>query len=254
MRRFALAASSILFSAGPALAQSPVQRFAQTSPESATSDGPVPGANDPSHPATPNPDGAAAIAKPDQEPQLQIRVAAPDRDQLSSHLRIGAAATYGTFSGRFLTDNPIGERLGGSPLVTIDFGFGVSRQLEVAISGDYSSAASGSNCDYCAASSWAIGPMLRYHLVEGTRFDPWMALGVAFRRNSWDYGATRSVDSIEFVRLNVGGDWYATSNVAVGPVLGLGLDTALSEPAGAHRALFALYYAGLRLTLDLQGK
>lgn len=96
--------------------------------------------------------------------------------------------------------------------------------------------------------------MLRYHLVEGTRFNPWLALGVAYRHISWNFDRARTLDSIEFARLTLGGDWYVTSLFAVGPVVGLGLDTAYSEPSGEQRELFALYYAGLRITLDLPGR
>jgi hypothetical protein len=241
--------------ASPAFGQSPIQHQPRTTAETATSDGPLPGALDPSHPSTPNPAGSLNVVRPDPVPEPQIRAAAPDRDLLSNHLRLGVAVAYGTFSGWFLDRSPIGANLAGSPFVTFDLGYGLSRQLELVLAGDYSSAFSGSGCRSCSSTSWAVGPMLRYHLVEGARFDPWLALGVAFRRNSWDFGASRSLDSLEFTRLIIGGDWYATSLLAVGPVLGLGLNTAVSESSsGEQRDLFALYYAGLRLTLDLPGR
>jgi hypothetical protein len=254
MRRLALAAAIPVFFAGPAFAQSQVQHGPRTTPETATADGLVPSVADPTHPSTPNPAAPLQVSPPEHDPVLPIRPAAPDRDQLSGHLRIGAAFAYGAFSGRYLTTSPIGERLGGSAFLNADLGYGLSRQLELVLTGDYSGTFSGSGCADCKAKSWAIGPMLRYHLVEGTRFSPWLGLGLALRHVSLVGYPVRAVSSIEFLRIVIGGDWYTTRQLTFGPILGCGLASSYSAPDGDHSEIFALFYAGIRMAWDAPGR
>jgi hypothetical protein len=255
MRRLALAATIPLFIAGPALAQSQVQHGLRAAPETATADGPVPSAADPTHPSTQNPAAPLQVSPPEQDPVLPVRPAAPDRDQLSGHLRIGASFAYGTFSGSYFSSSPIGAKLGGSAFVNADLGYGLSRQFEVVVIGDYSGTFSGSGCASCEAKSWAVGPMLRYHLVEGTRFNPWIGLGVALRHISLvGYEAVRSVKSVEFLRIAIGGNWFATPQLTFGPILGCALASSYAAPSGDHSEIFALFYAGIRVAWDAPGR
>jgi hypothetical protein len=253
MRRLALAATTLLLYADPILAQSQVQQLPRSTPETATAHGPIPNPSDPTHPSTPNPAAPLHVLPQERMPLAPLRPAAPDHDQLTGHLHLGAAAAYGTFTGSFLTQSPIGSNLGGSAFVNIDLGYGLSRQLELLVAADYSNAFSGSGCTACNAKSWAIGPMLRYHLVEGTRFDPWIAFGLGYRHNSWNFRSSGSVDAIDFTRIAIGGDWFMTSQLAIGPILGCAIASSYAAPAGDHSEIFALFYAGLRITLDLPG-
>lgn len=254
MRRLALAIAITSFHAAPALAQSQVQHVPTPTPDESSSGSPVPGASDPTHPQTPNPAGPLRFADAEPEPPIPVRPATFDRDELTGHLRLGVAGAFGTLSGNFLESAPIGSKLGGSPFVVADLGIGISRHLELVVSGDYSKASHGSSCRSCGATSWAVGPMLRYQLVEGTRFSPWLALGAAFRSNALDGYDVSSARSIEFLRLQLGGDWFALSNVAVGPLLGLGIATSLDAPKGDDERVFALFYGGLRLLFDVPGR
>src|SRR5512145_1789995 len=254
MRRLALAIAITSFHAAPALAQSQVQHVPSPTPDDSSSSSPVPGGSDPTHPPTPNPAEPLRFAKPDSEPPLPVRPASIDRDELTGHLRLGLAGAFGTLSGSFLESSGIGSKLAGSPFFLGDLGVGISRHLEVLVAGDYSSASHGSSCSSCRATSWAIGPMLRYQLVEGTRFSPWLALGAAYRKSSLEGYDVSSVRSIEFLRLQLGGDWFALSNIAVGPVLGLGVAASFDASKGDDERVFALFYGGLRLLFDVPGR
>lgn len=257
MRRFALAAISLVFCSAPVFAQSQIQQLPRTTPETATADSPLPAQQDATHPSTPNPAGPVRVTPREPEPPSPIRAAAPDIDQLSGHLRVGIGLGFSSFSGHFLSQAPIGENLAGGWLPNVDAALGLSRHLELVIAGDFSSSLAGSGCGDCSAKSWAIGPMLRYHLVEGTRFTPWLALGLAYRHVSWtgpSYSAPLEADAIDFLRLALGGDWYATSNVAFGPSLGLGLSVAPAPPDGTDGRVFALIHAGIRVVLDMPGR
>lgn len=254
MRRSALAIGIIPFCTANALAQSQVQHFPAPPGESADANSVVPSSSDGSHAATTNPSGPLRVVREEEEPPLPLKPAARDRDQIAGHVRIAAGAAFGNFTGRFLDQSGIGKRLGGSPLATVDVGLGLSRQLELVIAADYSNALSGAGCSRCDASSWGLDPMLRFHLVQGMRFSPWLALGGGYRHNSLTGFSSATVKSVDFLRLQLGGDWYATSNIAFGPVLNLGLSTSVSPPKGDGAAVFSLFYAGVRLLFDLPGR
>jgi hypothetical protein len=254
MRRSALAIGAIPLYAASALAQSQVQQVPMPSPEESGSSAPVPGPTDAAHPSTENAAEPLHITRPEEDPPLPIRPAAPDRDQRTGHLNLALAAAFGNFSGGFLDESGIGGRLGGSPMAIAEIGFGVTRHLELVLAGDYSQALAGADCAACEATSWSVGPTLRYHLVQGTRFSPWVAVGAAYRQNSLVGFSSQTVKSIDFLRLQIGGDWYASSNLAFGPVLGLGLASSISAPRGDGPAIFALTYGGLRLLFELPGR
>jgi hypothetical protein len=255
MRRLALAATIPLLCTRPLAAQSQVRQLPRSTPETATSDAPLPSEGDPTHPSTPNPAGPIRVSPREPERAVLLRPAAPDRDQLTNHMRLGAALAYGTFSGSFRDSTSIGSNLGGSTFFLADLGYGFSRHFELVVAGDYSHTYSGAGCDTCNAKSWAIGPMLRYHVVEGLRFSPWVSIGLSYRHNRPEYPPrATSVDSIEFLRIVLGGDWYMTSNLTLGPVLGVGFASSYGAPKGDSSEVFALVYGGLRVAFDLPGR
>lgn len=254
MRRRAVAIGVIPLYSVSVFAQSQVQHVAAPSPEEIGMSTPLPGPTDPSHPTTQNPAEPLNVTRPEEDQPLPIRPASPDRDQLTGHFRLAITAAFGNFTGNFLENSGIGTRLGGSPLGTVEIGLGATRHLELGLTGDYSQALAGASCADCEATSWSVGPMLRYHLVQGTRFSPWLALGAAYRQNSLIGFSSEAVKSVDFLKLQLGGDWYATSNVGLGPVLGLGLSTSISAPSGDETDLYALMYGGIRLLFDVPGR
>jgi hypothetical protein len=99
----------------------------------------------------------------------------------------------------------------------------------------------------------AAGPLVRYHLVQGISFDPWVAGGLGFRRTS---GGGSSLTGVDWARLSLGGDWYPAPNLGFGPILELSLGTFFSESPGSlpTKALNAHFVAGLRVVFDGPGK
>jgi hypothetical protein len=151
----------------------------------------------------------------------------------------------------------VGSALGGSGIIGLDLSLGISRHLELVAHGDYSNAFAGSGCSDCSGTSWAIGPALRYHVLEGTRLSPWLLLGGAYRHYAWEgsrYSSVSNARAVEFLRVATGADWYATANVTVGPTLGVSLITSIDAPGDLKTAISALFYSGLRVTFDMPGR
>ncbi|HEY5954916.1 MAG TPA: hypothetical protein VIV60_00135, partial [Polyangiaceae bacterium] len=222
-----------------------------------TANAPLPSPDDASHPATPNPAVPLVITPAEPEPPTTIRPATADTDQLTKHVRIGATAAYGTFSGSFYDGVGIGSALGGSGIIGLDISVGISRKLELSLVGDYSGMFDGSGCGDCRASSWSVGPTIRYQLLEGTRLSPWLMLGTAYRHYAWEgtrYSGATAAKAIEFLRIGTGADWYVTSNLTFGPTLGFGLISSVDAPDGLETAISAWFYSGLRITFDHPGR
>jgi hypothetical protein len=146
--------------------------------------------------------------------------------------------------------------VGLGPAFSLEAAVGVSRTVAIGLWGQLASFGGSDDCSDCSAQSFAGGAFVRYHLVQGVRFDPWMSAGVGFRSTSLD-GPTgeQSYSGVEWLRLAVGGDWYAFSLLGLGPFLELDMGVYNSRPddgrdAAAH---FQLLF-GARITLDVPGK
>jgi hypothetical protein len=180
----------------------------------------------------------------------------PAADTRSSHftaaLALNVALPFGSLDQRTAQRDVMATGFGGS----LDLGFGLSRSVVVGAWAQWLSFGSPDECSACSATSFALGPFVRYHLVQGTRFDPWLAAGVGYRRLTVDLGpADTSYSGIEWLRLQVGGDWYATKTIGLGPVLELDLGSFYDRPdtAGGAAANWR-FIAAARVTLDLPGK
>ncbi len=132
--------------------------------------------------------------------------------------------------------------------LNLDLGYGISRNVLLGLWGEFDTYSSPSGCVDCSGKSFAGGPFVRYHIVQGTRFDPWGELAVGVRSISADFrGTSESHTGFDFLKLTLGGDWYPTSNVGFGPYVtwDIGLyDTSSHSGLGT----------GLRLVIDLPGK
>ncbi|MES1178846.1 MAG: hypothetical protein ABUL62_31285 [Myxococcales bacterium] len=205
----------------------------------------------PSAPAAPAP-AAAPAATGTPKPALDIVPAEPDQpalepipsahDNLAGHFQLGAGAgakwPFGSHSGALATG------LG----LNLDLGFGISRYVVLGLWGEYDTYHTHSACGDCSGSSFAGGPLVRYHVVQGTRFDPWGELAVGMRSTKVDiHGDSKTHTGPDFLKLTLGGDWYFTSNVALGPYVTFDLGT---YGTSSHSGLGT----GLRLVLDLPGK
>jgi hypothetical protein len=184
------------------------------------------------------------------DPDQPVLEPIPDaRDLRSGHLTLGAAAGakwgLGSLSDTLTQRSEVGPGLA----LDLDLGIGLGRNLVLGAWGEFDTFSAPSACSLCSAKSFAGGPFLRYHPVQGARFDPWGALAVGERQIKIDDGGrSRTYSGIEFLRLTLGADWYASSKLAIGPYLELNVGTYSGD--SIHTDLGT----GLRLTLDFPGK
>jgi hypothetical protein len=199
--------------------------------------------------ASPTPP-AGAVTDDDEAPLPLVPRAA---DTLGGHLVVGLGAAV---------DAPFGELRDGENAANLspgfggalDLGFGISRSVVLGAWGTFSSY--GSN-----GTSFGVGPFVRYHLVQGVRFDPWILAGAGYRSLSHEVsGQKRQFSGLELGHLLVGGDYYPLSNFAIGPFLGLDLGIYGKRPrnetngAKVAPSVHFAFVSGLRLILDLPGK
>jgi len=119
--------------------------------------------------------------------------------------------------------------------------------------GNYAAYGETSRCRGCDRAAFAVGPFVRYHPVQGFRFDPWVSLGVGYRRMPGS-GQQTDYSGLDWLRLSFGGDWYALSQVAFGPYTQLAFGTFTKRAPHEGTTVYGLFSAGLAVTFDLQGK
>lgn len=180
----------------------------------------------------------------------------PATDALGGHFFLGAGAAYLTPFGKYGSSLRQSSQTGSGLAVSVDAGYGISRQLVLGAWGQWSTLGEGSKCLECTTTGFAVGPFMRYHLVQGLRFDPWLSFGVAYRSVMLDQPDNElSFSGIDWARLQVGGDWYPARNVGFGPFLELVSGGYFDRPdeAGAFRTYWQ-WSIGARLVLDVPGK
>ncbi|HEY6728214.1 MAG TPA: hypothetical protein VI197_29595, partial [Polyangiaceae bacterium] len=189
-----------------------------------------------------------------EEPELPMTPPAPDG--LGGHFLLGAAAAYQTPLGKFGSGMRQSSQVDGGLSVTVDAGFGVSRQIVIGAWGQWFQLPDGSECGKCSATGFAAGPFVRFHLVQGLRFDPWLSFGAGYRDLKLDQGSEElAFKGIDWARLQVGGDWYPAANFGFGPFLEVVSGGYFDRPevAGALRTYWQ-WSAGMRLAFDVPGK
>ncbi|MGC4089573.1 MAG: hypothetical protein QM756_17130 [Polyangiaceae bacterium] len=176
------------------------------------------------------------------------------KDVLSGHLQLGAGGLglmpIAMLDGKTGFRDVAGLGVGAAA----DVGVGVSRYLSFGAFGEYAHFTSSSDCSSCKADSFAVGPFVRYHLLQGARFDPWLTLGVGYRKLSLS-GTPSDADyaGIDWARVALGGDWYALSQVGFGPYAQAALGTFTDRPQGSA-TVYGMVNLGLRFTFDAQGR
>jgi hypothetical protein len=240
--------------AAPALAQVPEEPAGRTEADEE---------KDPSEEAVDEEEAAeeTAPAKPkaplpgdavdDDEPEPPLIPAA--RDSLGGHLQLSPSATLVIPFGELSDGTSQSSVLGVGPGFGLDAGIGVSRSVVLGAWGQLVRFGEGSDCSDCSATSLAGGAFIRYHLVQGVRFDPWLSAGVGFRTLTAGVDEAR-FSGFDFLRLQVGGDWYPARFLGVGPFVELDSGVYTSQPGDADPGIYFQFAAGLRLTLDVPGK
>jgi hypothetical protein len=252
---------------------------AQPPPDSAApAKDPAPAAPEPAPSAAPttattSPSGPALVIVPAESDQPQLEPVPSAHDTLGGHFVLGAAVgakwPFGSLSDGTKQD----QELGAGLALNLDLGVGLSRNVVIGVWGeldDYASPAKAATCAACSARSFAGGPFIRYHIVQGTRFDPWGAIALGLRQTTVDHDnfSVRNADQAtgvattthfvgpDWLRLTLGGDWYPLANVGVGPYVEFDVGAYNRHPHSStvgteiHTGLGT----GLRLTLDFPGK
>jgi hypothetical protein len=173
-------------------------------------------------------------------------------DTLGGHFVLGVGGSIEAPFGELDHKNNAAN-LGAGLGVAGDLGFGLSRSVVIGAWGTFASY--GSN-----GRSFGVGPFVRYHLVQGVRFDPWILLGTGFRSlNREVQGQKLEYSGIEIARLAVGGDYYPWSAFGLGPWLELDVGAYGKRPdeSPGNRPALGVhlgFVSGLRLLVDLPGK
>ncbi len=177
----------------------------------------------------------------------------PARDTIGGHLVLGAnvglIVPFGLVSG----GNAQSDLIGPGLWLAGDALYGVSRAVGIGAYAEVAMPAGKNDARGKDFTSIAAGAMVRYHLVQGVRFDPWLAAGVGFRRTG---DGEASLTGIDWARFQIGGDWYAASQLGFGPIveLALGTFTGSSRIPLETKAVNAHFVIGGRIVFDSPGK
>jgi len=237
------------------LAQSSAEQLPATSPDVVPPASPLPGTGLNDVPTKPDPAATHRVTPSEKEPVPTIITAGPVVDTLSSHFVLGLAATYGRALGRLDSRTSSIDNMGAAQSLVADIAYGVSPHFAFALQGGLGRAGDTSSCADCNANFWLVRPWLRYHLVQGTRFDPWLGIGAGLRGLTLKgRPGSDSYLGIDLVSLTVGGDWYATSQIGFGPLLSLEVTRYVHGPEGTSARNSTTLLTGIRAVLDIPGK
>jgi hypothetical protein len=190
----------------------------------------------------------------------QIKHAVPliplEKDLVGGHLQIGASASYALPFGRLSEEFKHTNRSGSGGVFGLDLDYGLDRFVTLGAYGEYQLWGASDPCPECSAWGWAAGLQLGYHAVQGLRIDPWVSYGVGFRQLlSQVDESDLSYDAIEWMRLSLGTNWFATPNFCLSPLVLFSAATTVNVPSGEHAGATDMRFQfGLRVALDLPGQ
>jgi hypothetical protein len=191
----------------------------------------------------------------DAEAEDQAPLIPAAKDSLSGHLLIGAGGLGLLPIAMLDGKTSFMDRAGLGVGARGDIGIGVSRYLSLGAFAEYAVFSSPSDCSSCKTDTLALGPFIRYHVVQGARFDPWLTLGVGYRTLTAS-GAPRELEykGIDWARVALGGDWYALSQIGFGPYVEATLGTFTERPSGTSSTVYGMVNLGVRIAIDAQGR
>lgn len=204
---------------------------------------------------------ASAKAEPaeedeDEAEEDQGALVPPASDTLAGHVSVSPTAALALPFGSLSSGVEQSQVAGSGYALSLDAGIGVSRTVVVGAWGQLQRFGAPDDCASCSLSSLGFGAFVRYHLVQGVRFDPWMSAGIGYRMANLDGGPFEgSYSGVEWLRLQLGGDWYPFDLLGVGPLLELDMGAYSSRPDdNRDSALHWAFLLGARITLDIPGK
>lgn len=192
---------------------------------------------------------------PPEEDDESIPLVPAAKDTLGGHLVLAVSPAVAIPGGSYDRSQPA-SRLGIGWGAGADVGFGIARAVALGVYGQYFRYQGGAGSTRTSSTELTVGPFVRYHVVQGLRFDPWILVGAGYRTASVTERETKQKFSgVEWLRFAVGGDYYVFSGLAFGPFVELDLGSFLEHPAKDTPAtVHFAFLAGLRLTFDTPGK
>jgi len=171
-----------------------------------------------------------ASAEPEPPPALEI----PDAtDTVSESLQLNPTLAWTDIWGDLSHARRVTQSVNGGPSIGLDAAYGLSRTVQLGLWGRLDDHSNASGCGTCSGQTFALGPDFTYRLAQGTRFDPWAAIGIGYSFTSIQTAdAKLKFSGPEWTRLALGADWYLGSQVLLGPFAELMLGTNAQVPSG----------------------
>ena len=197
---------------------------------------------------------------PDEDDEPEPPLTPPAQDSLGGHFMASASVLWAIPFGYVEDKVEQSRSMSSGPGLGLELGYGISRTVAIGAWGQALFLDESDDCVTCSTRSLAGGLFVRYHLVQGVRFDPWMSAGLGFRTTTIDPGIAgqpeNTYSGIEWLRLSVGGDWYAFENFGFGPYfeLDMGRYSARSTGDFGSAANHWHFITGARVTFDTPGR
>ena len=203
-------------------------------------------------------DADGLVATPIATDEAESPDLPPARDTLGGRFAIsvggGIVVPFGPLESEIPWHDTTGHGLG----IDLEPAVGVSRSVMVGVWLGASSLGRGDLCQDCSTLTAAGGPLLRVHLVQGLKLDPWASVGVGLR--SIRVSADERFDylGLDWMRATLGADWYASPHIAVGPFVQLLAGASVIRPQSSpvderpfddRGSVYWMFSSGLRLTL-----
>ncbi len=179
-----------------------------------------------------------------------------ERDSVGGHFQLGATGNLVVPFGHVAKGVSHRQRAGDGWGGLVDVGFGVNRNVALGAYGEALWLGDSDACTTCSATSYAAGAFVRYHFVQGLRFDPWISYGLGFRQlGSQSDADDQSYTGLEWFRLQIGATWSVLPQLGLGPVMQFTGATMLATPSGEDIGGSSwTFQLGLRMSLDLPGR
>ncbi len=189
------------------------------------------------------------------DPPTKLTLGAPDSDTLKGHVLPYAGLGYAVGFGHIDSLTPARGTLSSGPEIALGFGYGLTRNVDVGIGATFTPVDGGSDCSNCSAKSVNSIAYVGYHLVQGTKFDPWVRFGIGIST----LHLTTPISNFNYVGMSwanaiVGGDWFATRQIGIGPVLALAFQSFVAHPTGHSTSIVEQLTIGFRVTIDANGR
>ncbi len=195
------------------------------------------------------------IVDPPPEPSSKLVGTGPANDTITHHILVSIGAGYAPMFGHLDSRTPVRNHVSGGADYFLDVGYGLTRYVELELHSSFSLYGSAMECPSCDAKSFDELVSLRYHLVQGVKFDPWLRTGLGVSTFQLrELSDSQTYIGLHWFELSIGGDWYFAHNFGVGPLVGLSLSSYLDHPSGSKTSVSGKGFIGINLSFDSSGK